>query len=347
MYGHLKKRWIPRYFKQFMQLKTGQDLAALLRIPLYKLELLIQHPVYNVFEVRKKGGKRLIEEPAEPLKKILKYLNNFLQSAYYYLKTDAAFGFVLTPLSDQYPRNILENAKRHLSQQYLVNIDLEDFFHQVKQTHIMETFNKLPFRFDKNLVRLIAGLTTYNKRLPMGSPTSPALSNFAMMGADNELLKFSRGNNLKFTRYVDDLSFSSELPITSEHFCMIEEILHCHQMPVNYNKVKSYGKDDTKIVTGLELGQSVKIPDIFLKEIDNDIRRLKHTLELNQKCCDRDSVQWTNKLKQALQGKINFVGLIYGYESPEYQKKMIRFEEAQKAEEMHESLSWLDFPYQF
>ncbi|MDZ7743479.1 MAG: hypothetical protein U5Q03_17510 [Bacteroidota bacterium] len=74
------------------------------------------------------------------------------------------------------------------------------------------------------LVRLLK-LCTFNNRLTMGSPVSPALSNFAMISPDLEMLKIARGENVKFTRYVDDLTFSGDKPITSEFFIKIENVL--------------------------------------------------------------------------------------------------------------------------
>ncbi|MDZ7743478.1 MAG: hypothetical protein U5Q03_17505 [Bacteroidota bacterium] len=52
--------------------------------------------MYHSFEIRKKNGTRPIEEPEERLKRLLKTLNNYLQATYYYMKSDAAYGFVLS-----------------------------------------------------------------------------------------------------------------------------------------------------------------------------------------------------------------------------------------------------------
>lgn len=69
---------------------------------------------YRYFKIPKKtGGYRSIETPRKPLKKIQKELSHYLQSVYYFERTDAAFGYVVNIPTDNSPRNILSNAQQH------------------------------------------------------------------------------------------------------------------------------------------------------------------------------------------------------------------------------------------
>ena len=347
MYGHLKASRINRYFREFISMKDENDLCALLRLPLYKLKLLSLRPVYDTFEIRKKGGFRLIETPAGPLMKYLKSLKNYLQSAYYYLKTDAAYGFILNPGKRHEHRNILSNAKKHLGNPFMLNVDLDDFFHQVKDKHIEQVFGTFPFRFSKGLVQMLCRLTCFNGRLPVGSPTSPPVSNFAMIPVDNALLKWSRANDIIYTRFVDDLTFSSAKPITSGTLAKVEEMLYEHRWKINYDKVVLFGREDVKKVTGLELRDRVSAPEAFFGEVDKDIVRLEKAKELVVRAPFHESSAWIRKLEQHVNGQINFIGMIYGYGSPEFEGRRNRADEVLEKDYEPESLSWLDFPYQF
>ena len=96
-----------------------------------------------------------------------------------------------------------------LAKPYLLNVDLLDFFHAVKRDRIYDIFRSKPFNFKRNLPDILADLTTYQARLPMGTPTSPVLSNFACRELDRGLLLFSENMLWTYTRYADDMSFSS------------------------------------------------------------------------------------------------------------------------------------------
>jgi RNA-directed DNA polymerase len=347
MYGHLKSVKINRYFKDFMAMKGAGDLGVILRLPFYKLKLLSIRPVYDTFEIRKNGGTRLIETPAEPLMKYLKILKNHMQAAYYYMKTDAAYGFILNPGKESKPRNIVTNARRHLGNPWMLNVDLDDFFHQVKERHIKQVFGTFPFRFSGELVQLLCKLTCFRGRLPMGSPTSPPVSNFTMIPVDNRLLKWSHSNDIVYTRFVDDLTFSSQKPITTSTLAQVEEILFEHRWKINNKKLVLYGKNDVKKVTGLELRDRVSVPDTFINEVDKDIVRLKNVLEFEARAPFAKATEWIIKLEQHVNGQVNFLGMVYGYKSPEFISRRLKADEVLQKDYKPESLSWLNFPYQF
>ena len=107
-------------------------------------------------------------------------LNDYLQAVYWLQKTSSAYGFVIRPTDARdEPRNIVTNAEQHLRKAWLLNADLEDFFHYVTADEVLRVFTEKPFEFPTDLANLLTRLTTLNGRLPMGAPTSPVLSNLA------------------------------------------------------------------------------------------------------------------------------------------------------------------------
>ncbi|MCZ2459986.1 MAG: reverse transcriptase family protein [Chitinophagales bacterium] len=223
---------------QLCRVKSISDLAGLLQTGLPELLKLRLEKPYSVFEVRKQKGKqRLIEAPAKDLKKALRKLNDHLQAAYFFCRSRAAYGFIQQPKSANKKRNILTNARLHCGRKYMVNIDLKDFFHQVSRMRVAGIFRSAPFQFNTELSSFLAEFTTYNGRLPMGSPTSPVLSNFATRELDADLLSYSLQNKMTYSRYVDDLTFSANQPISIEQYYTIQDMIGKKGFTINMEKV--------------------------------------------------------------------------------------------------------------
>lgn len=96
---------------------------------------------YFEFQVKKKsGGERLIHAPIGKLKALQRVLNVILQAVSQ--PNLAATGFV--------PRkSIVDNAKVHVGQRYVYNLDLKDFFHSIEQARVWKVLQLPTFNLNK------------------------------------------------------------------------------------------------------------------------------------------------------------------------------------------------------
>lgn len=125
-------------------------------------------------------------------------------------------------------------AKRHCGCKWLLKIDIEDFFHSISERMIYKVFRDLGYT--KLLSFELARITTavkvednnevptdttrwsaipsYCKNsegfLPQGAPSSPMLSNLVMKSIDEKLATLAKNNGFTYTRYADDLAFSTK-----------------------------------------------------------------------------------------------------------------------------------------
>jgi len=229
-----------RLMHTFCSLDRNKDLAQLMGMARFQLKLLASQPEYFIFSIPKKDGSlRMIENPARQLKKVQRKLNDYLQAVYWHLRTDAAFGFLVVARNDPSPRHIVTNAEKHLGCQWLLNMDFEDFFHQVSDSMVQQVFQNPPFGFDDGLSGLLAKICCHNGRLPMGAPTSPVLSNFACLALDEDLLALARERQWGFTRYADDLSFSGRTEITLADVQSVRDIANRHGFVFNKEKIRA------------------------------------------------------------------------------------------------------------
>ncbi len=333
--------------KRFQKLRTAFDFAHLMGKEEYKIQLLSHKPRYKEYQIPKAGGgKRQIEDPEPALKAVMFKLNDYLQSCYYLLNSPCAYGFVISAAEDD-DRNILTNAKRHLGCRHLLNVDLKDFFHQIDHNMIAQIWTRYFPDFEESLVELLVRLVSHRGRLPMGAPTSPVLSNYATLELDDELMVYCRQSGLCYTRYADDLSFSSAKQIKRVDYDHIVQSIHRCGFEINPRKVRWAKENQPKEITGLFLrGNQVCLEANYLKQVEQEIERYRCYLEVEARYRTGASQKKLRIFKQELKGKLNFAQMI----EPDNERipyLMDRVDGAGDILEDFERVHWLDLPYGF
>jgi RNA-directed DNA polymerase len=156
---------------------------------------------YRAFEIPKRsGGMRQIHAPIGLIREMQEKLAPVLQARY-----DAhpsAHGFLIG-------RSILTNARLHVGQRLVLNVDLADFFPSINFGRVRGLFMKPPFQLGPAAATVFAQICTHRNGLPQGAPTSPALSNFIAATLDRRLTRLAKEQNLRYSRYADDITFST------------------------------------------------------------------------------------------------------------------------------------------
>jgi len=330
----------------FCKINSINTLAYILKTEKRKLLMMAKQPRYRTFTIPKKdGGEREIETPFADLKKVQSYISRYLQSTYYFEKSSSAYGFIVGVRNEQDRRNVVTNAQKHINRQYMVNIDLKDFFHSVTKDRVVRIFSNPPFNFKRDLPEVLANLTTYKDRLPMGTPTSPVLSNFSCRSLDRSLTNFANLHGWIFTRYADDMTFSSNEPIAAEKYNELQAIIKKEGFKVNEKKLKFYGPKDVKIITGLVVTDTVTLEPSYIPKLQKEIQHLKSVIH-SQNEQGHLSTRWVEQFKRQLRGRINFATFVL----PRGDKKSQSLKDAfyaaiEPPEEYFGAVSWRGFPY--
>lgn len=153
---------------------------------------------YRVFEIPKGRTTRQIEAPRVALKLIQKWLSHHFSEKWRPL--DEVHGFVPG-------RSHLTAASVHLRAEWILSVDLENFFPSTPTDQIRGSLRKLGYRDGEGL-ELLANLLSFRGRLSQGAPTSPVISNIALSDIDSALSDVARDFGIRFTRYADDITFS-------------------------------------------------------------------------------------------------------------------------------------------
>jgi len=331
---------------QFLSLGTVNDLCRLLKIDKRRLMLLKNQPRYKAFSIPKKGGgERHIESPSPSLKKLQTQLNRFLQAVYYFEKSAASYGFILGVRNEDDRRNVLTNAKKHLGKPHLLNVDIKDFFHAVRKNDVIHIFQGPPFDFKHDLPSILTQLCVYKGRLPMGAPTSPVLSNLACRQLDEKLVELSQKNGWTYTRYADDMTFSALRAFSDTDLDLIRHLITQAGFRVNEKKVKVYGPEEEKIVTGLLVADKVSLAPGYLDLLEKDIEQLRQVMEAQNFQGQIDS-KWVDQMKMQIRGRLNFAGFVMGKRKQRYiDLKDAYYTAINPPEEEFGAVSWRSFPY--
>ena len=121
-------------------------------------------------------------------------------------------------------------------------------------------FNSWPISFDPTISRILANIATYNGHIPQGAPSSPIISNLICRRLDSRLFKWSISKNLSYSRYADDMTFSTNMYCDFDSYIsIIRKTINEEGFETNESKTRLLTKDKRQIVTGLVLNRKVNI----------------------------------------------------------------------------------------
>ncbi len=148
---------------------------------------------YDVFE----NKKRTIYAPSKSLKEMQKRILNFI-------KTQYKLNF-----------NIKNAAKVHCHQKWILKLDIRKFYESVSKEQIKQAITDIhkKVEFPEQITKKhLYSICTLEDKLPTGAVTSSYLANIAFEKTkiDKNLTEYCRQNNLKFSRYMDDMFFSGD-----------------------------------------------------------------------------------------------------------------------------------------
>jgi len=156
---------------------------------------------YQSFTIpKKRGGTRPIDRPVRGMAMAQERLAPILWEVY--RPRNFVHGFIPE-------RSFLTNARYHEKQRWVLNLDIENFYGSIGFARIRGVFLSKLFGFNPRVSTILARLTTFNDSLPQGAKTSPILSNIIAHNLDKHLVAIASKERLKFTRYADDITFSS------------------------------------------------------------------------------------------------------------------------------------------
>jgi RNA-directed DNA polymerase len=165
--------------------------------------------------------------------------------------------------------SIRDNAQRHTNSRVILKLDFHEFFNSVKVSDWRAYAGiRFPNWSDEDLVFSILvlfwGEGGYQPScLAIGAPTSPLLSNVLMHQFDILLTEYADENELRYTRYADDMTFSTagfldKNAVIQKVGLSLSEI-ESPRLRLNPEKTRLASKATMRQVTGIVITNDQKI----------------------------------------------------------------------------------------
>lgn len=236
--------------------KLGEALDISSKILRYELDQFIN---YKRIIKDVKGKKRKIDLPSIELKKVQKKLVKFLnriEKPKYLMSGIKGYSYI-------------DNAKQHLGKEYILVMDVSNFYPNCKKEYVYEMFIE-KFKMSVDIATILTKLTTHKQTIPTGVATSQVIAYYAYSKMFDNINKIAEKYNCDFSLYVDDMTFSSSNKISKAMEKEIKEEVKKYNHLVKKEKTFYFKPENPKKITGVYLvehGESLSVPNSLRKDI--------------------------------------------------------------------------------
>jgi RNA-directed DNA polymerase len=289
--------------------------------------------LYTEFALSKRsGGTRPIRAPVSALKSIQRKLLALFETLY--SPRVCVHGFVKK-------QSIVSNAAAHSHKTYVLNVDIEEFFPSINFGRVRGALIARPFGLPPDVATVLARLCCFNNSLPQGAPTSPIIANIVCMRLDGELSRLAKTNGCKYTRYADDLTFSTHKrdfppplagqinpPYGTEAVVgpTLRSVIEANGFRVNDKKVRLFGRRVSQRVTGLTVNERPNVQRRFIRQIQGMIHAWEkfglqaaedeHLTKYFRR--HRSPLRKPPKFDSILRGKLLYLSMVRGPSDPTF-----------------------------
>ncbi|WP_307494301.1 reverse transcriptase family protein [Pseudarthrobacter niigatensis] len=258
-------------------------------------------PYADISRPKRSGGRRHISAPEPVLAGVQRWiLDNALGHV----------GFHSSSFAYRKGVSIVDCAHQHVGVRWMVKFDLQNYFGSIDEISVFKIFreggynNLVALELARLCTRMLPGfpqhpLGSIRERysaipayaagkhgvLPQGAPTSGALANTATRKLDDQLSAIAANSELVYTRYSDDLTFSTGGNWNRAHSSAltraVEKAVVNAGFKINAKKTRVVPPGARHIVLGLLVDdESVRLLPEFRRRLSGHVRGVeKFTLQ--------------------------------------------------------------------
>ena len=239
----LRKKY-PLNQSPFYKLSNHQVLAKILGINMPILKKLLVQSDKNFMFGKAPGSTREIQVPKSQLFRV-------------HLRIAKLLSRIHTPdylSSGVKGRSHVTNAKMHCGDLEVAKVDIEKFYPSTTIEIVRKGLRK-KFKMSDDVAETLSKLVTVSGFVPTGSPVSQSLAYFVNASIFDHINIYAKTRGLKFSLYVDDLTFSGA-KIPKELFGFLKKHIKDNR-GYNLHKFRLYGVETEKVITGVVIKKDI------------------------------------------------------------------------------------------
>lgn len=187
-------------------------------------------------------------------------------------------------------RSLLDNVRLHVGQPIIVTFDIRGCFPSINHRRVFTAFRER-LRFSADVASILTKLTTFQRRLPQGAPSSAIIANLVMVPLHVELERIARAFNLRWTIYIDDITISGAR--AREAIEPIIRAIQSNGFAVSHRKLHVMTSRSRQRITGVIVNKLVSAGRRYRIE---DIRRSILNLHSAGHASEREILSITGKV---------------------------------------------------
>lgn len=262
---------------------------------LYSISNNLSKHYHSVQIPKRTGGVRSLSVPDEVLKAIQRRITAVLL-----LRMPVSF------YAKAYKdcSSVLKNASPHIGKSVVLKLDILHFFDSIQYSQVKE--KAFPSTQYSEPIRILLTMLCYHgNALPQGAPSSPTITNIILYSFDELIGAWCREQNIDYTRYCDDMTFSGDFdPQTVIDFVRTE--LKQLGFLLNNQKTKILRTGSQQIVTGIVVNEKLHVPSDYRRKLRQEIYFCqKYGIDDHMQRCSLSVPK--DKYLQQLLGRVNYV----------------------------------------
>jgi retron-type reverse transcriptase len=231
---------------------------------LYGLSNNLDRHYRNTFIPKHDGSKRKLSVPDLILKRVQGAISDNILADY----PISRYAMAYTQGS-----NVQKNAALHVGKQKILKLDIDGFFDHITYSRVKDcVFCKE--NYSEPIRILLTMLCYYKESLPQGAPTSPAITNIIMYDFDEKIGKYCGENNISYTRYCDDMTFSGDFDEKAVIFAVKDELRKLGLFLKN-RKTAVVPHTKRQTVTGIVVNEKIGLTKEYKNKIRQEIHYIK------------------------------------------------------------------------
>lgn len=245
---------------------------------------------------KKDKSERVLNVPNLSLKVVQRWiLKEILEKIFV---SEQAMAFV------PHKNGLRENAERHKKNIFLLEMDITNFFGTITEQQVYRLFCNIGY--SSKVAGILANLCTYNDCLPQGAVTSPYIANLVCYHMDARINGYSSRKDIVYTRYADDLTFSSNnRTLLNKVEKFVKYIVADEGFVINDKKTRYLSNDVKKTVTGITINDdSIHVDKKFKRNLRAQIYQSIKSKDYENNSQMLGEIAYVNSIEEGFRDKI-------------------------------------------